>query len=175
MWGRVVSPMTVSETYKLEQEIKRLTNEYAKCLKLVVENKEKAEKWDESLEYRPCGTLLFQTVYKLEQENKQLKEKADKWDEHDKEYCDLKEWRDNNKKLEQENKRLKQNAQTDEDIRSNDLAMINNYKAQIEESNEMWKEPDTNKEIVQKLRKFIKLSPESNHYTAIKEILGDKK
>ena len=154
MWGRVVSPMTVSETYKLEQEIKRLTNEYAKCLKLVVENKEKAEKWDESLEYRPCGTLLFQTVYKLEQENKQLKEKADKWDEHDKEYCDLKEWRDNNKKLEQENKRLQK---------------------QINDDNEMWKEPDTNKEIVQKLREFIKLSPESNHYTAIKKILGVKK
>ena len=42
------------------------------------ELKEKAEKWDESLEHAPCGTLLFQTVHKLEQENKQLKEQRDK-------------------------------------------------------------------------------------------------
>ena len=33
--------------------------------------------------------------------------------------------------------------------------------------------PLTDKEKIQKIREFVKLSPESNHYTAIKEILGE--
>lgn len=37
-----------------------------------------------------------------------------------------------------------------------------------------WQEHDKNREIVQKVREFVKLFPESNHYTEIKEILGEK-
>ena len=40
----------------------------------------------------------FGVTYYSEDEIKKLKEKAKNWDNHDKEYCDLKEWREENKK-----------------------------------------------------------------------------
>ncbi len=59
-------------------------------------------------------------------------------------------------RLEQENKRLKK---------------------QINDDNEMWKEPDKNKEIVQKVREFMYKDCLEGGYVnkGLKEILGDKK